>query len=109
MSKTHNIDVKDILKDVEVCLTHGLERKISSFFDDYTMFQQTHNEVLNLSIVKKMLHVNSSECKHRKHTEDTEDTEHYKRSETMYHDSVVSLYETEIETLKKENYHRMKK
>ena len=55
-SSKHNIDVKDILKDVEVCLTQGLERKISSFFDDYTMFQKTHNEVLNLSIVKKILY-----------------------------------------------------
>jgi hypothetical protein len=100
--KKYYTDVKDILKDVEVCLKQGLERKIGSFFDDYTMFQQTHNEVLNLSIVKKMLHVNSSECEHREHNEHAE---HYKRSETMYHDSVVSLYETEIETLKKENYH----
>ena len=84
MSKTHNIDVKDILKDVEVCLTQGLERKISSFFDDYTMFQRTHNEVLNLSIVKKMLHVNGSECKHE-YNDHNDHNEHYKRSETMYH------------------------
>jgi len=92
----YNIDVKDILKDVEVCLKQGLECKISSFFDDYTMFQQTHNEVLNLSIVKKMLHINSSECKH------TYD-ERGKRSETMYHESILLRYETEIETLKNEN------
>jgi hypothetical protein len=101
MSKTHNIDVKDILKDVEVCLTQGLERKISSFFDDYTMFQKTHNEVLNLSIVKKMLLVNGSECKH----DYTEHTQHNKRSETMYHESILSRYETEIENLKNENTH----
>lgn len=96
MSKPHNIDVKDILKDVELCLKQGLERKISSFFDEYTMFQQTHNEVLNLSIVKKMLHVNDSECKHK-------NVEYGKRSEAMYHESVVSQYETEIETLKNQN------
>ena len=99
MNRTHNIDVKDILKDVEVCLKQGLERKVSSFFDDYAMFQQTHNEVLNLSIVKKMLHVNGSECKH----EYNDHNEHYKRSETMYHESIVSRYETELETLKNEN------
>jgi len=96
-SEKHNIDIKDILKDVEVCLKQGLERKISSFFDDYTMFQRTHNEVLNLSIVKKMLHVNGGECNH-------DHNEHYKRSETMYHDEyIISRYETEIETLKTEN------
>ena len=96
-SEKHNIDIKDILKDVEVCLKQGLERKISSFFDDYTMFQRTHNEVLNLSIVKKMLHVNGDECNH-------DHNEHYKRSETMYHDEyIISRYETEIETLKTEN------
>ena len=100
MSKPHNIDVKDILKDVEICLKQGLERKISSFFEDYSMFQRTHNEVLNLSIVKKMLHVNSSECNKQDHTEHTE---HNKRSEIMYHESIVSRYETELETLKNEN------
>ena len=95
-SSKHNIDVKDILKDVEVCLTQGLERKFSSFFDDYTMFQKTHNEVLNLSIVKKMLHVNNSECKHAH-------SEQHKRSEIMYNESIISRYETEIENLKNEN------
>ena len=102
MNRTHNIDVKDILKDVEVCLKQGLERKVSSFFDDYTMFQRTHNEVLNLSIVKKMLHVNGSECKHE-YNDHNDHNEHYKRSETMYHESIVSRYETELETLKNEN------
>ena len=102
MNRTHNIDIKDILKDVEVCLKQGLERKVSSFFDDYTMFQRTHNEVLNLSIVKKMLHVNGSECKHE-YNDHNDHNEHYKRSETMYHESIVSRYETELETLKNEN------
>ena len=80
-----DIDVKDILKDVEVCLKQGLQNKLTSFFDDYDMFQRTHNEVLNLSIVKKILQTNTSEC------------------ERIFHDSIASRYETEIEALRNEN------
>ena len=80
-----DIDVKDILKDVEVCLKQGLQNKLNSFFDDYDMFQRTHNEVLNLSIVKKILQTNTSEC------------------ERIFHDSIASRYETEIEALRNEN------
>jgi hypothetical protein len=95
----HIIDVKDILKDVEVCLEQGLERKLSSFFDDYAMFQKTHNEVLNLSIVKKMMQLNSGKHKH----ESAEHVEHSTSNETMYHDSMLMRYKIEIEALKNEN------
>jgi hypothetical protein len=35
-----NIDIKDILKDIEVCLKKGLESKISSFLMTILCFKE---------------------------------------------------------------------
>ena len=53
--KNENIDLTSILKDVENCIRTGLSNKLDAFFYEYDKYKKTHEEVLNLSIVKELL------------------------------------------------------
>ena len=57
--KNKNIDLTSILKDVENCIRTGLSNKLDAFFYEYYKYKKTHEEVLNLSIVKELLKNNS--------------------------------------------------
>ena len=69
--KNSRIDISPILKDVENCIKSGLDDKLQSFFYDFETYEKTHNEVLNLTVVKKLVDhnnllvrvVNKSVCK----------------------------------------------
>ena len=49
------IDISPILKNVEQCIQSGLEDKLHMFFNDYEKYEKTHNEVLNLTVVKNLV------------------------------------------------------
>ena len=69
--KNSKIDISPILKDVENCIKSGLGDKLQSFFYDFETYEKTHNEVLNLTVVKNLVNhnnllvrvVNKSVCK----------------------------------------------
>ena len=69
--KNSKIDISPILKDVENCIKSGLDDKLQSFFYDFETYEKTHNEVLNLTVVKNLVNhnnllvrvVNKSVCK----------------------------------------------
>ena len=67
--KNENIDLTSILKDVENCIRSGLSNKLDTFFYEYDKYKKTHDEVLNLSIVKELLKNSSSTPSHS--SEDT--------------------------------------
>ena len=67
--KNENIDLTSILKDVENCIRSGLSNKLDTFFYEYDKYKKTHEEVLNLSIVKELLKNSSSTPSHS--SEDT--------------------------------------
>ena len=52
---TEQVDLTSILKDVENCIRSGLSNKLDTFFYEYDKYKKTHDEVLNLSIVKELL------------------------------------------------------
>ena len=57
---TEHVDLTSILKDVENCIRSGLSNKLDTFFYEYDKYKKTHDEVLNLSIVKELLKFNTS-------------------------------------------------
>ena len=54
VSKDTKIDITSIIKDVENCIKVGLDEKLNNFFCDYERYEKTHNEVLNLTVVKNL-------------------------------------------------------
>jgi HSP90 family molecular chaperone len=54
ISKYSNIDITSIIKNVETCIKTGLDEKLQDFFSEYERFEKTHNEVLNLTIVRNL-------------------------------------------------------
>ena len=62
--KNENIDITSILKDVETCIKKGLSTKLDTFFGEYDKYKRTHEEVLNLSIVRELLKNGSSASTH---------------------------------------------
>ena len=57
---TEHVDLTSILKDVENCIRSGLSNKLDTFFYEYDRYKKTHEEVLNLSIVRDLLKRGSS-------------------------------------------------
>ena len=57
---TEHVDLTSILKDVENCIRSGLSNKLDTFFYEYDKYKKTHEEVLNLSIVRELLKRGSS-------------------------------------------------
>ena len=57
---TEHVDLTSILKDVENCIRSGLSNKLDTFFYEYDKYKKTHEEVLNLSIVRDLLKRGSS-------------------------------------------------
>jgi len=99
--KNTKIDISPILKDVEHCIKSGLEHKLSSFFYDFETYKQTHDEVLNLSVVKKLTNTNSV----LHHTIRGMVIDHNRNADT-YHDSkynTESNSDLEVIVLKREN------
>ena len=60
VSKDTKIDITSIIKDVENCIKVGLDEKLNNFFCDYERYEKTHNEVLNLTIVKNLKNHNNA-------------------------------------------------
>jgi hypothetical protein len=99
--KNTRIDISPILKDVEHCIKSGLEHKLSSFFYDFETYKQTHDEVLNLSVVKKLTNTNSV----LHHTIRGMVIDHNRNTDT-YHDSKYNTESNsglEVIVLKREN------
>jgi len=57
-NKNKNIDISTILKDVECCIKSGLDDKLRLFFYKFETYEQMHNEVLNLTVVKNLVNNN---------------------------------------------------
>ena len=95
--KNTKIDISPILKDVEHCIKSGLEHKLCSFFYDFDTYKTTHDEVLNLTVVKNL--TNSNAALHR--TISSMVVKHNRNADT-YHDS-KSNEELEVIVLKREN------
>jgi len=57
---TDHVDLTSIIKDVENCIRSGLSNKLGTFFYEYDKYKKTHEEVLNLSIIKELLKRGSS-------------------------------------------------
>ena len=56
--KHNKIDISPILKDVEQCIKSGLHDKLQSFFYEFETYENTHNEVFNLTVVKNLVRHN---------------------------------------------------
>jgi len=56
--KHNKIDISPILKDVEQCIKSGLDDKLQSFFYEFETYENTHNEVFNLTVVKNLVRHN---------------------------------------------------
>ena len=91
-----NIDISHILKDVELCIKSGLEDKLRLFFYKFETYEQMHNEVLNLTIVKNL--VNNNAVLNRV-INDMKYTNNHQNDDT-FHDSSA---ESEIIVLIREN------
>ena len=57
--KNNKIDISPILKDVEKCIQTGLDNKLQSLFCEFETYEKTHNEVLNLTVVKNLVNHNN--------------------------------------------------
>ena len=57
-SKNSKIDITPILKQVEQCIKSGLDDKLQSFFYEFETYENTHNEVFNLTVVKNLVRHN---------------------------------------------------
>ena len=57
--KNNRIDISPILKDVEQCIQTGLDIKLQSLFYEFETYEKTHNEVLNLTVVKNLVNHNN--------------------------------------------------
>ena len=53
--KKSKIDISPILKDVEQCIQSGLHDRLHIFFNEFDTYEKTHNEVLELTVVKKLI------------------------------------------------------
>ena len=99
--KNENIDLTSILKDVENCIRSGLSNKLDTFFYEYDKYKKTHEEVLNLSIVKELLKNSSSTLS--RSSEDTKpklDPELEMivlRNQVMYLRGEVNKYKSQVE------------
>ena len=91
-----NIDISHILKDVELCIKSGLEDKLRLFFYKFETYEQMHNEVLNLTIVKNLVN-NNAVLNHV--INDMKYTNNHQNDDT-FHDSSA---ESEIIVLIREN------
>ena len=57
--KNNKIDISPILKDVEQCIKKGLDNKLQCLYHEFETYENTHNEVLNLTVVKKLVNHNN--------------------------------------------------
>ena len=48
------LNIEPIIQDVTICLKKGLNNTLHLFYDDYEYYKNVHDEILNLSIVKKI-------------------------------------------------------
>ena len=105
--KNNKIDISPILKDVEQCIQTGLDNKLQSLFYEFETYEQTHNEVLNLTVVKKLVNhnnmltriVTNSVCKKEVKCEEPSEEPHHNSAED---NSEINLLRQEILQLKEE-------
>jgi hypothetical protein len=99
--KNENIDLTCILKDVENCIRSGLSNKLDTFFYEYDKYKKTHEEVLNLSIVKELLKNSSYTPSHSsqdtKPKLDPELEMIVLRSQVMHLRGEVNKYKSQVE------------
>ena len=101
--KNKKIDISPILRDVEQCIQTGLDSKLQSLFYEFETYEQTHNEVLNLTVVKNLVNhnnmltriVTNSVCKKEVKCEEP----HHNNAED---NSEINLLKQEILQLKEE-------
>ena len=98
---TEHVDLTSILKDVENCIRSGLSNKLDTFFYEYDKYKKTHEEVLNLSIVKELLKNSSYTPSHSfqdtKPKLDPELEMIVLRSQVMHLRGEVNKYKSQVE------------
>jgi hypothetical protein len=95
--KNEKIDVTSILKDVETCIKTGLSNKLGTFFYEYDKYKKTHEEVLNLSIVKELLKSGSYASEDVKPKMDPEHELIVLRNQVIFLRSEVNKYKSRVE------------
>ena len=104
-SKNSKIDISPILKDVERCIKSGLDDRLQSFFYEFETYENTHNEVFNLTVVKNLVRhnnvltrvINKSVCK-RTYDDDEESGTEYDFSKK----SELNILKQEVVYLRQE-------
>jgi hypothetical protein len=95
--KNEKIDVTSILKDVETCIKTGLSNKLGTFFYEYDKYKKTHEEVLNLSIVKELLKSGSYASEDVKPKMNPEHELIVLRNQVIFLRSEVNKYKSRVE------------
>ena len=107
-SKNSKIDITPILKQVEQCIKSGLDDKLQSFFYEFETYENTHNEVFNLTIVKNLVRHNNllsrviskNVCKHEE--EKGDDVEESGSENDFSKNSELNILKKEIVYLRQE-------
>ena len=111
--KHNKIDISPILKDVEQCIKSGLDDKLQSFFYEFETYENTHNEVFNLTVVKNLVRhnqvltrvISKSVCKKEVDCEEEFDNEYNfsKNSELLRLKQEVVYLKSELNRYRKIN------
>ena len=111
--KHNKIDISPILKDVEECIKSGLNDKLQSFFYEFETYENTHNEVFNLTVVKNLVRhnqvltrvISKSVCKKEVEREEESDNEEdfSKNSELLRLKQEVVYLKSELNRYRKIN------
>jgi hypothetical protein len=96
---TEHVDLTSILKDVENCIRSGLSNKLDTFFYEYDRYKKTHEEVLNLSIVRELLKRGSSVSEGTKPKLDPELEMIVLRNQVIFLRGEVNKYKNQAEAL----------
>ena len=109
--KNSKIDITPILKQVEQCIKSGLDDKLQSFFYEFETYENTHNEVFNLTVVKNLVRHNNllsrviskNVCKRVEEGGDNEDDVEESGSENDFSkNSELNILKKEIVYLRQE-------
>ena len=95
---TERVDLTSILKDVENCIKSGLSNKLDTFFYEYDKYKKTHEEVLNLSIVKELLKNGSYVSEDIKPKMDPEYELIVLRNQVIFLRAEVNKYQAQVKT-----------
>ena len=106
-NSNNEIDISSILKDVENCIKSGLDDKLQTFFYEFEIYKNTHNEVLNLTLVKNLVNHNNiltrvlNKSLSKENINDKHEVENYSRD--INHKMEDNSIQTELATLRQEN------